>query len=79
MCVEYIKVQHLYQILIPQGHVFLSFCVRIGTFDCFSCFCACAGFSSSVHSFYRGSCPENKRRSLRLMAAVVKKPQVVLQ
>ena len=31
--VEYIKVQHLYRILIPLAHVLLPFCVRIGAFD----------------------------------------------
>ena len=31
--VEYIKVQHLYRILIPLAHVLLQFCVRIGAFD----------------------------------------------
>ena len=50
-CVEYIKVQHLHRILIPPTHVLLSFCVRIGAFDRFSRFCACAGFLSSVHIF----------------------------
>ena len=49
--VEYLKVEHLYRILIPLVHVLLSFCVRIGAFDRFSCFCACVGFSSSVHTF----------------------------
>ena len=49
--VEYIKVQHLYRILIPPARVLLSFCVRIGSCDRFSRFCACAGFSSSVHIF----------------------------
>ena len=38
-------------ILILSAHVLLSFCVRIGAFDRFLCFCACAGFSSSVHIF----------------------------
>ena len=33
MCVEYIKGQHLYRILIPSPHILLSFCVRIGAFD----------------------------------------------
>ena len=61
------------------AHVLLSFCVRIGVFDLFSCFCVCVGFSSSVHTFYRGSCPENKCRSLQLMAAAVEKPRVVLR
>ena len=58
--VEYIKGQHLYRILIPPAHVLLSFCVRIGAFDRSLVFCACAGFSSFVHTFCRGSCPENK-------------------
>ena len=49
--VEYIKVQHLYRIVILLAHVLLSFCVRIGAFDRFSCFSACAGFSSSIHIF----------------------------
>ena len=33
IAVEYIKVQHLYRILIPPAHVLFSFCVRIGAFD----------------------------------------------
>ena len=37
-CVEYVKEQHLYQILIPSAHILLSFCVRIGAFDCFHVF-----------------------------------------
>ena len=49
--VEYIKVQHLYRILIHPACVLLSFCVRIGAFDRFPRFCACVGFSSSVHIF----------------------------
>ena len=49
--IEYIKVQHLYSILIPSACVLLSFCVRIGAFDRFSRFCACVGFSSFVHIF----------------------------
>ena len=36
--VEYIKVQHLYRILMLTAHVLLSFYVRIGAFDCFLCF-----------------------------------------
>ena len=32
-CVEYTKKQQLYQILVPSGHILLTFCVRIGTFD----------------------------------------------
>ena len=32
-CVEYIKEQQLYRILIPSAHILLSFCIRIGTFD----------------------------------------------
>ena len=36
--VEYIKVQHLYRILIPLDHVLLPFCVRIGDFDRLSYF-----------------------------------------
>ena len=51
MSVEYIKVQHLYSILIPPAHVLLSFCVRIGAFDRFSRICSCAGFLSFVHIF----------------------------
>ena len=38
VCVEYIKGQHLYRILIPPAHVLLSFCVRIGAFDRFRVF-----------------------------------------
>ena len=77
--VEYIKGQHLYRILIPPAHILISYCVRIGAFDCFRVFGACAGFSSFVHTFYRGSCPENECRSLRLMAAAIVKPRVVLR
>ena len=51
MSVEYIKVQHLYRILILPARVLLSFCVRICAFDLFSLFCACASFSSFVHIF----------------------------
>ena len=32
-CVEYIKGQNLYRILIPPAHVLLLFCVRIGALD----------------------------------------------
>ena len=32
-CVEYMKGQHLYWILVLSAHVLLSFCVRIGSFD----------------------------------------------
>ena len=32
-CVEYIKGQHLYRILVPSAHILLSFCIRIGAFD----------------------------------------------
>ena len=32
-CVEYTKEQQLYRILVPSGHILLTFCVRIGTFD----------------------------------------------
>ena len=31
--VEYTKEQQLYRILVPSGHIFLTFCIRIGTFD----------------------------------------------
>ena len=31
---EYTKEQQLYRILVPSGHIVLTFCVRIGTFDC---------------------------------------------
>ena len=31
--VEYTKEQQLYRILVPSGHILLTFCVRIGTFD----------------------------------------------
>ena len=33
--VEYTKEQQLYQNLVPSGHTLLTFCIRIGTFDCF--------------------------------------------
>ena len=78
-CVEYIKEKHLYWILIPSSHILLSYCVRIGAFDRSRVFGACSGFSSSVHTFYRGSCQENECRSLRLMTTAVVKPWVVLR
>ena len=34
-CVEYKKDQHLYRNLAPSGHTLLTFCIRIGTFNCF--------------------------------------------
>ena len=34
-CVEYTKEQQLYWNLAPSGHTLLTFCIRIGTFDCF--------------------------------------------
>ena len=33
--VEYTKEQQLYWNLAPSGHTLLTFCIRIGTFDCF--------------------------------------------
>ena len=33
-CVEYTKEQQLYRNLVPSGHTLLTFCIRIGTFDC---------------------------------------------
>ena len=33
--VEYTKEQQLYRILVPSGHILLTFCIRIGTFDLF--------------------------------------------
>ena len=30
---EYTKEHHLYRILVPSAHIFLTFCIRIGTFD----------------------------------------------
>ena len=33
-CVEYTKEQQLYRNLVPYGHTLLTFCIRIGTFDC---------------------------------------------
>ena len=35
MSVEYTKEQQLYWNLAPSGHTLLTFCIRIGTFDCF--------------------------------------------
>ena len=32
-CVEYTKEQQLYRTLVPLGHILLTFCIRIGTFD----------------------------------------------
>ena len=32
--VEYTKDQQLYRNLVPSGHTLLTFCIRIGTFDC---------------------------------------------
>ena len=33
--VEYTKEKQLYQNLAPSGHTLLTFCIRIGTFNCF--------------------------------------------
>ena len=66
-------------ILMLTAHVLLSFCVRIGAFGRFSCFYASAGFSSSMHIFYRDFCSKKKCGSSRLMAADVEKPRVVLR
>ena len=33
--VEYTKEQQLYRNLVPSSHTLLTFCIRIGTFDCF--------------------------------------------
>ena len=33
-CVEYTKEQQLYRNLVPSGHTLLTFCIKIGTFDC---------------------------------------------
>ena len=35
--VEYTKEQQLYRNLAPSGHNLLTFCIRIGTFNFFSC------------------------------------------
>ena len=34
-CVEYTKEQQLCRNLAPSGHTLLTFCIRIGTFNCF--------------------------------------------
>ena len=34
-CVEYTKEQQLYRNLAPSSHTLLTFCIRIGTFNCF--------------------------------------------
>ena len=34
VCVEYIKEQQLYRNLAPSSHTLLTFCIRIGTFNC---------------------------------------------
>ena len=33
LIVEYTKEQKLYQFLVTSGHILLTFCIRIGTFD----------------------------------------------
>ena len=75
--VEYTKGQHLYRILVPSAHILLSFCIRIGTFDCSRVLYLCRFFEFRAHS-YRGSCPESECRSLWLMAAVVERSREVL-
>ena len=37
-CVEYTKEQQLYRNLAPAGHTLLTYCIRIGTFNCFCVF-----------------------------------------
>ena len=32
--VDYTKEQHVYRILVSSAHILLTFCIRIGTFDC---------------------------------------------
>ena len=34
VCVEYTKEQQLYRNLVPSGNTLITFCIRIGTFDC---------------------------------------------
>ena len=34
-CVEYTKEQQLYWNFAPSSHTLLTFCIRIGTFNCF--------------------------------------------
>ena len=72
-CVEYTKDQQLCQNLAPSGHTLLTFCIRIGTFNFFSCFWTCTGFSGFIHNCYKGSCPESEYGSLRMMETTVVK------
>ena len=77
--VEYTKEKHLYRILVPAAHILLTFCIRIGAFDCSRVFGLVQVFSGSMHNYYRGSCPENRYRLLRLMTAAIVKLRVVLR
>ena len=78
-CVEYTKEKKLYRILIPSAHILLTFCIRIGAFDRSCVFGLVQVFSGSVHNYYRGLCPENRCRLLRLMTTAFVKPRVVLR
>ena len=65
--------QQLYQILVPLGHIFLTFCIRIGTFDRSRVSGLVQVFSGFMHNCYKGSCPESEYGSWRMMAVAVVK------
>ena len=71
--VEYTKEQQLYRILVPSGHILLTFCVRIGTFDRSRVSGLVQVFSGFIHNCYKCSGPESEYGSLRMMATTVVK------
>ena len=71
-CVEYTKEQQLCRNLAPSGHTLLTFCIRIGTFNCFRVW-TCTGFSGFIHNCYKGSCLESEYESLRMTVTIVVK------
>ena len=72
-CVEYTKEQQLYQNLAPSSHTLLTFCIRIGNFNCFRVSGLVQVFSGFIHNCYKGSCPESEYGSLRMMETTVVK------
>ena len=75
--VGYIKVRQLYRVLSSSLHVFLS--CRIGVFDQFYNFYACAGCSMSLARFRTALVPKNNCRSSLSTIDAVGRPRVVLK
>ena len=63
----------------PIGLCFAFILCRIGAFDLFYRFYACAGFSMYRAHFHRDLVPKNNCRSSLSIIAAVRRPQVVLK